>query len=610
MRTFLHLSLLLALTLALSACGGDSGEEARAESDASAHSGGTYRGPSGAGADRTGEGIASDSPAASQSGSAAPTAGTEASASEDSQEESAGSAPNRAPVMAAFPPLRIHEGDTLIHHFAAADPDTDELEYFLHPLPPHSRLDRRSGRLIVRRPLEPGDSHGGIVGVRDSSGSEIARPLAILWDADPTPLSDSLDDARTGPESGDIPWPTGRTWLHALQVQGEGLQWPLRWVLTGRTPAGLELDRDTGILRWAAPDRYLGEATEIGVRVTDAGGRTLERNLRILVDAWEREALPAQHLARGESLLLDWSDGSAAACTLRDSAPLDASAGDCTQTVDAAPDAQRGYRRAWARLELGSRTVERELGLWIHDADCDSSEARDLSGSLTTVPPDAPHVEDALFCPGSLPLARDLEIAPLDTDGWIEFELRNRTNAWSDLDMALSCPEAGLQLRSTQRSPQLHIATPLAAGIACTLSVTSRRPLTRTTSVTLTFRSSDGPACSPFEGEGRTLSSSELLAERLCPGETRSWKVPEDAEPHDLVSRDSQIDALLVAIAPDQGERLLRYIVGRGQDERIEPPHDTLREGEELVLRLRAHDVPIEGGEFLLRPISRNRSAH
>jgi hypothetical protein len=179
---------------------------------------------------------------------------------------------NVMPDLAALPPARAVEDQAYEHELVAVDPEGEGVRVWLLEHPEGMTLSRASGRWLLS--WRPGQEHVGehrISLVLVSGSRSRARTLTL-----------TVDEVNDPPVIISIPPPTASraaTYEYALCATDEEGQAMTYSLVKG--PAGMTVDARTGRLTWQ-PGAEAGEATDVMVKATDAGGMSATQAFQIV----------------------------------------------------------------------------------------------------------------------------------------------------------------------------------------------------------------------------------------------------------------------------------------------------------------------------------------
>jgi hypothetical protein len=176
------------------------------------------------------------------------------------------------PDLADLPPARAVEDQAYEHELTAVDPEGNAVQVWLLEHPEGMTLSRAPGRCVLS--WRPDQEHVGehrISLVLISGSRSRARTLTL-----------TVEEVNDPPVITSVPPPTASrsaTYeyvLHAADEEGQAVTYSL---VEG--PAGMTVDARTGRLTWQ-PGAEAGEATDVVVKVTDAGGMSATQAFQVV----------------------------------------------------------------------------------------------------------------------------------------------------------------------------------------------------------------------------------------------------------------------------------------------------------------------------------------
>lgn len=485
------------------------------------------------------------------------------------------------------------------------------LTFFATSMPPGTRLDAGTGRLIWRPAPDvvpaggepgPGLEQRVEIGVVDAAGFEARRVVRLVRSPEPGAGIDRAGGVRLVlPEDG-VPWPVEQSWRVALQAEGVGAG-ALRFSATGRTPSDLELDADTGILSWTASHVHAGEEIPVGVRLTDGAGYTSDHTVVLRVQPGQFDVLPETLVPAGGPSRVDVApDAPRAVCSPAGDLPAGVSLEGCTLTL---PElgAVGGSRTGAATVRIRWDGLERWRTVPWRTVESSRCEASAAGGALPAAPELGALAETSVTLCDTVPGSWSHGFRVPAESRWVEAFADLPPGHGSRAKLALRCGNTDAVIHG-RTGGTLAVRQRVEAAAECTLTLTSERALDTPAAVAIGLRVGTQPYCARAS-DTEALADGDLLVRRICPGESQRFELRRDIAAVESTLSDILVDAEWYLRSAEGPDVLVASRVGLGFGERLWPLESAeLPEGSDdgvLVLRLTAWAVPWRGGELLLR---------
>ncbi|TVR04379.1 MAG: hypothetical protein EA398_02405 [Deltaproteobacteria bacterium] len=513
---------------------------------------------------------------------------------------------NLPPVLASMPDLVARPGVERSFVPTAWDSEGSALTFFATGLPAEARLDSESGRLTWR-PLTDEALAGHVreieLGVMDAEGAETRRRLSLRVEGGTQAQGSGRDPRIVVPTDG-LPWPSDQPWRVGLDVR-DGGPGPWRFSLVGRTPGELELDTDSGILSWEARGLEPGSRVPLTIRFTNGTGRTSEHELALVIEPGRFDALPDTPVRLGREARIDVvPERSDASCNAVGEWSEGVVLRGCEVRIPGPRMTMLGQRDS-VRVAIASGGEVRWRDIpWrvVPDAGCPGPS--ELVGGLPSeLALDALVEAEVTLCAED---ARRFEQdVRLTADArWVEVFLELPPELASRTRLSLDCGGSAEPRSMARSGGTLGVRQRVDGATACTVTVESARALDRDVPVLLGVRAGAQPLCTRADGAD-TIVAGELIARRICPGETLRFTLDGAVDHLESTLHDVLVDHEWLWRFEDGAERVLASRLGQGRGERLWPVSDLEwsepQESGERVLRLTAWRVPWRGGDLVLR---------
>ena len=483
----------------------------------------------------------------------------------------------------------------------------DRLTYEVLGVPAEARFDRQTGRILwrfeggstrLRQPL--------VLRVIDEQGAETTLVIrGKLGEAGPQ---------RPPVVEGLIRWPAGVDLWRGVDT-GSLVMGAMRFRARGTVPPGLELMERSGMVRWRAAQRSVGDRFSMEWRASQTEGATLD-------GVWHMEVVdalpltePARWLVAGASvtgtLVTPDVVGTTLGCrelTVPGAAEagvswtLSPNGGGCEVdlVVGEGLSDVTALRASWMVDTVSRAYLVEQTWLVTPPARCPIAQPAFgvVQGVRAWTGPGRETFSYALCSevPGVL---EEVEVVVPEGVSRLDALLSYQRVTGADIDLWVWCDGALAGVAQGVAGTEA-IGLAVSPGQRCRAQLRSAWPVLEPVDVRLELEVGVEAPCTQESGLG-PLRSTDLALRRVCPGQVLTLPLEQGMVALQVGSTDARLDVELVERREGQ-EEVLRavYFIDAGPGRHVTLPRlETPLEGE-LLLRVRGHSLPLEGAPVLV----------